>query len=212
MFWRNGFAQRRRSHTCGAWLRGGTQAAGDPGTAAVTHRSPLQEAALDLGPPASGIRFPDAAWFDDKWGLSLDLWLRPGHTVARLVRPAFSGAVYSVVAAWMPSTLANPAMPARCFSIEAANSAAEPGDTTCPVAVSRSTMVGSASAAVTSAAMRSRSANGVSRVPNRPRGRRRSAPGSPPARRWARRAEWRSARLPYRGDIDPSGERRRTMA
>ena len=71
-------------------------------------------------------------------GLSLDLRLRSDGPMARHLgadrrRPAS----VDRVAAGMPSTLATSTREARCLSMEAANSAADPGTTVCPVAVSR---------------------------------------------------------------------------
>src|ERR1043165_9136710 len=50
----------------------------------------------------------------------------------------------------MPSAPANPAMDARCFSMEAANPAADPGTTVCPDAASRCAMAASVNATLTS--------------------------------------------------------------
>ena len=90
----------------------------------------------------------------------------PRQGVVRFIgtRPA-KGKPALTRAALMPSTLAFSAAPMCCFSISAANSAAEPGTTSWPVAWSRSTITGSASAARTSVAIFSRSSLGMSRVP-----------------------------------------------
>ena len=68
----------------------------------------------------------------------------------------------------MPGTLANPPMLGTLFLDRGGELGGQAGDTTCPVAVSRCTMAGSASAVLMSAAIRSRSGSGMSRGPNRP--------------------------------------------
>ena len=54
-------AKRRRSGRGAGRLRSRAQAAGDEGPAALAHRSPLQEAALELGPPAPRSRLSSRA-------------------------------------------------------------------------------------------------------------------------------------------------------
>jgi len=79
--------ERRRPGCRARRLRSGAQTAGDTDPAAIAHRSPLQEGAFELGPPAPRIRFRDAAWFYDKRDLSLDLRLRPGNAMAGRISP-----------------------------------------------------------------------------------------------------------------------------
>src|SRR5262249_44636119 len=69
---------------------------------------------------------------------------------------------------FVPSALAKLATAPRCASIEAANSLAEPGLTTWPVAVRRVLISGSLATARMSAVMRSRSSAAMSGGPNRP--------------------------------------------
>ena len=75
---------------------------------------------------------------------------------------------YGYCAALMPRMRPASAACACCFSIACANSCGPPGLTTCPVAVRRCTIMGSASTSRTSAAIRSRTAGAISFGPNRP--------------------------------------------